>query len=255
MSTSTDRQLFRTTVAQVAEQARAILPQAVNGRVESAIKLVLAQDVITLPDGRIEVGSSSDPLKVYKLEGSACTCQDFVYGKAPDGWCAHKIAANLQRSVERVLARAPLLPVDPEMVEPWADNDPEPEPEAVEVPCAPTAPAPLPEAAFSLTLKGTLDGQEALLTARGQTAAEFRANLAAIRGLLDARPQPQTPAQASSPAQPLSPQQHNAAAMHRPVTGFCQIHNVEMKWNEGRDGRKGWHSHRADDGSWCKGRG
>jgi hypothetical protein len=29
------------------------------------------------------------------------------------------------------------------------------------------APQPLPEAAFSLTLKGTLDGHEALLTARG----------------------------------------------------------------------------------------
>ena len=46
----------------------------------------------------------------------------------------------------------------------------------------------LPEAAFSLTLKGTLDGQEALLTARGQTAAEFKANSQAIRGLLDPVP-------------------------------------------------------------------
>ena len=48
------------------------------------------------------------------------------------------------------------------------------------------APQPCPEACFSLTLKGRLDGQEALLTARGQTAAEFKANLEAMRGLLDA---------------------------------------------------------------------
>jgi hypothetical protein len=39
------------------------------------------------------------------------------------------------------------------------------------------APQPCPEAVFSLTLKGKLDGQEALLTARGQTAEEFRRNL------------------------------------------------------------------------------
>ena len=51
-----------------------------------------------------------------------------------------------------------------------------------------TAPAPAlcPEAALSLMLKGTLDGHEALLTVRGQSAAEFQRNLQAIRGLLDA---------------------------------------------------------------------
>src|SRR5215831_2516644 len=49
-----------------------------------------------------------------------------------------------------------------------------------------TTPQPLPEAAFSLTLKGTLDGVETLLIVRGQTPAEFKANLAAVRGLLDA---------------------------------------------------------------------
>src|SRR5262245_29515226 len=49
---------------------------------------------------------------------------------------------------------------------------------------------PLPEAAFSLTLKGTLDGVETLLTVRGQTPEEFKANLASVRGLLDA---PQAP--------------------------------------------------------------
>src|SRR5215475_2621141 len=59
------------------------------------------------------------------------------------------------------------------------------------------APAPLPEAAFSLTLKGTLNGVEALMTVRGQSAAEFQVNLQAIRGLLDT-PQPAPATQASS---------------------------------------------------------
>ena len=115
------------------------------------------------------------------------------------------------------------------------------------------APQPLPEAAFSLTLKGTLDGQEALLTARGQTAAEFKANLEAIRGLLDAPAQPTAPALSQPQGQgQLSPQQFNALAMHRPVTGVCPIHQVTMQLNQ-KDGRSWW-SHRTADGQWCKGK-
>lgn len=112
----------------------------------------------------------------------------------------------------------------------------------------PPAPQPLPEAAFSLTLKGTVDGQDALLTVRGMTAAEFQTNLTAIRGLLDA---PQAPAPAASTPAPLSPQQYNAMAQHRPLTGVCPIHQVAMKEQE-KDGRRWW-SHRHD-GQWCKGK-
>jgi hypothetical protein len=31
------------------------------------------------------------------------------------------------------------------------------------------------------------------------------------------------------------------------------VHQGQMTWNEGKDGRKGWFSHRTDQG-WCKGR-
>jgi hypothetical protein len=111
------------------------------------------------------------------------------------------------------------------------------------------APQPCPEAAFSLTLKGTLDGIEALFTVRGQSAAEFKANLAAVRGLLD---QPQAPPQAASQSQAqLSPQQHNALAMGRKVSGVCPVHGVQMKQNQ-KEGRT-WYSHKTADG-WCKGR-
>jgi hypothetical protein len=104
----------------------------------------------------------------------------------------------------------------------------------------PQAPAqPCPEAVFSLTLKGKLGGQEALLTARGQTAAEFRRNLEAIKGLLDPVPQPSTP---------------QAASSGQGAEGWCVIHNGAMRFNEGKDGRKGWFSHRLGDGTWCKGR-
>jgi len=61
-------------------------------------------------------------------------------------------------------------------------------------------------------------------------------------------PLPQAPVQASSP------QQHNAAAMHRPTTGFCAVHQCQMKENE-KDGRR-WFSHWDEaSGRWCKGKG
>jgi hypothetical protein len=89
MTSSTDRHTFREVVAQVAEKARAKLPQNVNGRIESAVRLVLMHDVMPQADGSILVGSSRDPLQSYLLVGTACECQDFTRGQAPDGWCQH----------------------------------------------------------------------------------------------------------------------------------------------------------------------
>jgi len=97
------------------------------------------------------------------------------------------------------------------------------------------APQPLPEAAFSITLKGKLDGQEALLTARGQTATEFKRNLEAIRGLLDAPQAPQAPV-------PTTGQEK----------GWCPIHAVQMKLQQ--KGEQSWYSHWLESGKFCKGR-
>ena len=97
----------------------------------------------------------------------------------------------------------------------------------------PPARASCPEALFSLTLKGTLDGHETLLTVRGMTATEFQANVVAIRGLLD-QPQPVPPVQASSQG-----------------PGWCSKHGVQMTLNT-KDGRS-WFSHQVD-GCWCKGK-
>jgi hypothetical protein len=107
-----DRQTFRATVADVAENARAKLPQAVNGRIESAVKLVLQGDVEPLDDGSIQVGSS-DPTRWYHLVGTACTCTDFVQGKSPEGWCKHRIAAGIQKRVRELLL-AQSTPVETE---------------------------------------------------------------------------------------------------------------------------------------------
>jgi len=100
---------------------------------------------------------------------------------------------------------------------------------------------PLPEAAFSITLKGRLGGQEALLTARGQTWEAFRANVEQIRGLLDAPAAPPT----------SQPRPRAAAPTQPPPEGWCAVHHVPMKLQT-KDGRQ-WYSHKMADG-WCKGK-
>jgi hypothetical protein len=87
-----------------------------------------------------------------------------------------------------------------------------------------------PEALFSCTLRGKLDGVETLLTVRGMTAEAFKANLQQVRGLLD---QPQ-PVQAAS--------QSNE---------WCSLHQVAMQRHENAKGV--WHSHYFE-GRHCKGR-
>ena len=99
------------------------LPVLNRAAVESAVRLVLQGDVLFLDDGSVEVGSS-DPTRYYKLVGPTCTCTDFTQGKAAEGWCKHRISANLQRSVERVLARRGAPPVEEDL------DEAEPEPES-----------------------------------------------------------------------------------------------------------------------------
>ena len=228
-SPTPDRQTYRALVAQVAERAKEKLPQAVNGRVESAVKLVLQGDVELQEDGSITVSSSSDPLKTYRLEGHTCTCQDFERGQVPEGWCQHRIAAGIHKRVQE------LLPA------------PAPVEASAEVPA--TVQATLPEAPASVNVRLTISGRDVQLTLRDTDEARL---LARLEEVLQRFPLPQAPAPPASPGQ-LSAAQHNAAAMHRKVTDFCPIHNVAMQENT-KDGRR-WFSHYDETaGRWCKGR-
>jgi hypothetical protein len=242
MNTSTAHTHYREVVAQVDAKAREKLPQAVNGRIESAVKLVLAHDVHFCDDGTIEVGSASDPLKTYTLAGQACDCQDFACGRALGGWCQHRIAAGIAKRVGELLPPAPAPIPAPPPVEPWPDNDPEPEPEAtvpatvapVESPAVLTT---LPEAPASVNCHLTIAGRQVQLTLRDTDESRLLARLEAV---LARFPLPEAPA--ASQGQ-LSAAQHNAAAMHRKVTDFCKIHNVAMKQTT-KNGRSWW-SHRV----------
>jgi hypothetical protein len=164
MSTSTfpnDRAAYCEAVAQIAEKAKATLPEAVNGRLEAAVKLVLAGDVATLPDGSVTVGSS-DPTRYYHLVGHDCTCTDFTQGKSPGGWCKHRIA------------RAIFLRTQAQLPDRTAAAGPEP----------------LPEAAASVNVRVLLLGHDIQLTLRGNDEGEVLERLQALLARPDIRPIP-----------------------------------------------------------------
>jgi hypothetical protein len=204
MAASTDRQTYRALVAEVAERAKKILPQAVNGRLEAGVRLVLNGDVEPLEDGSIKVGSS-DPTRWYHLVGTSCTCTDFTQGKAPEGWCKHRIAAGLAKRVSELVAALPA---------------PAPAPPA----------APLPEAPVSITLKATLHGHEVLVTLRGVDFASVKEQVEQASAWL----QSQTPVQASSTGEGWC-SLHNVQMKQNHKAGRSWwSHQTDQGWCRGR---------------------
>src|SRR6266568_2004290 len=91
------RAAWRAAVAEIAAKAKETLPEC-NGRVDSAVKIVLAGDVALQADGTARVASQSNGTTAYHIVNGACTCKD--YPKAPSQWCKHRIAAGLAKRVE-----------------------------------------------------------------------------------------------------------------------------------------------------------
>jgi hypothetical protein len=85
---TTTRQAWREAVAEIAEKARAKLPEC-SGRVDSAVKIVLAGDVELMPDGTARVASQSSSSTTYHIVNGHCDCRD--YEKAPHQFCKHRV--------------------------------------------------------------------------------------------------------------------------------------------------------------------
>jgi len=89
------RTIWRAAVSEVADKARATLPQSA-GRIDKAVALVLAGDVEVLGDGTARVASQSNGQTVYHIVNGHCDCKD--YPKAPDeGWCKHRLSAAIAK--------------------------------------------------------------------------------------------------------------------------------------------------------------
>jgi hypothetical protein len=216
---SQSRAAWRAAVAEIAAKAHAKLPEC-NGRVDSAVKIVLAGDVALLPDGTARVASQSNGTTEYHIVNGHCDCRD--YEKAPHNLCKHRLSAAIARRAQE-LVKAPLTA--------GANG----QAEAPRQPVQPDAPsAPLPEAPVSITLKATLHGHEVLVTLRGVDFASVKAQVEAASEWLKV----QTPAQ--PPTQ----------STERPE-GWCVKHGVQMTHNQ-KEGRSWW-SHKTAEG-WCKGK-
>jgi len=177
MAALTPRQHYRETLAALADKARAALPPAVNGRIAGAVKLVLLDEVTVQDNGSITVGSCTDPSKTYTLVGLTCTCDDFAHGKAPGGWCKHRIAAGLHKRTRELLAAEP---VDVEQVRS-------------------SAPVALPEAPASVNFRFLLAGYELQITLRDHGEDRLFERLKTMLARKDMVPVPAKPTPARRP--------------------------------------------------------
>src|SRR6266478_1067439 len=116
----TTRQAWRAAVAEIASKAHEKLPEC-NGRIDSAVKLVLAGDVELGADGTAKVASQSNGTTTYHVVNGHCDCKDFA--KAPHGFCKHHLSAAIARRAQELVkakladtnghAEAPSQPVQP----------------------------------------------------------------------------------------------------------------------------------------------
>ena len=103
------RTAWRAAVAEIAAKAKATLPDCA-GRVDAAVKLVLAGDVELLPDGKAQVASQSNGTTVYHVVNGECTCRDFP--KSPSRLVQHRIAAGLYKRAQALVQRRDAGPTD-----------------------------------------------------------------------------------------------------------------------------------------------
>ena len=80
------RQVWREAVAEIADKTKAKLPECC-GRVNAAVKIVLAGDAELQADGTAKVASQSNGSTAYQVVNGHCDCKDFA--KAPHNLCKH----------------------------------------------------------------------------------------------------------------------------------------------------------------------
>jgi len=219
------RRAWREAVNEVAERAKAALPEAVNGRIEKAVAMVLNDDVEILADGKAKVAIQSNGATQYVVCNGTCECRDFA--RVEGGWCTHRTAAAIHKRA-MTLAKQKLAQLDGTSTG-QAEAPSQPEPPAQ--PPAPTAP--LPEAPASVNVHVELAGRQVQLTMRDSDEERLLTRLDAI---LQRFPLVVKPTDAQAPTS----------------EGWCRKHGVQIRQHH-KDGRT-WYSHRLADGSWCKGK-
>jgi hypothetical protein len=206
------RVTFREAVLQVAEKAKAVLPDNAS-RIDKAIALVLNGHV-EMVDGKCRVASQTNGKTIYHQVNGTCTCQDYSQEKAPNGFCKHRLAHGLyRRATEMVQAHEQ---------EPVVEAQPAVTAEKVQVPVQHT------EAPASVNFHTTLAGRQVQITLRDTDETKLLARLETLLQRFPVVEEPREPAQQE---------------------GWCYKHNVQMKLNHGKRGS--WWSHKLSNGQWC----
>jgi hypothetical protein len=225
------RVAFRTAVSEIALKAKATLPDC-NGRVDSAVKLVLNGDVELLEGGKAKVGSQSNGTTAYHLVNGECTCKDFA--KAPSGWCKHRIAAGLHKRAA-ALAHAPL---DTPATDQAAPPTP-PVPSALPVE---PVPATHTEAPASVNVRLLIGGRDCQITLRDTDETRLLVRLAAVLA--------QYPV-VQACTTPLGPPAATSAPAVVDGPPPCAIHGTTLKASTKRPGS--WYCPvKGDDGKYCQ---
>jgi hypothetical protein len=204
---TTTRQTWREAVAEIAEKAKTKLPECA-GRVDSAVKIVLAGDVELQADGTAKVASQSNGTTAYHIVNGTCDCKDFP--KAPHQFCKHRLSAAIARRAQE-LTKAKV-----------ADTQGQPaQPETLR--------APLPEAPASVNCHITIEGRQVQVTLRDTDETRLLGRLAALLRQY-----------------PLAETQEPTQGHKAPQSGWCAKHGVQMTLNR-KEGRSWW-SHRTAEG-------
>jgi len=227
------RQAYREAVAEIAEKAKQTLPDCI-GRVDSAVKIVLNDDVELLEDGTAKVASQSNGTTKYFIVNGECTCKD--YPKAPSKWCKHRIAAGLAKRA-RTLAKTKL-----EQLQSAHNGTTQPESETVIPPVedpTQTEQAVTPvvpthrEAPASCNTYIEIAGRRVQLTLRDDNEENL---LARMEKLLSRFPVEEVP---------------DPESASTPPENWCPIHQCQMKRYS--KGGRSWYSHMTANG-WCNGK-
>ena len=210
------RTVWRTAVAEIADKAKATLPQC-NGRVEKAVAIVLNGDVELLPDGKAKVASQSNGSTKYFLVNGTCECPD--YAKAPQHFCKHRIAFGIHKraytlakqrldQLDRAQQSTSELPTEQAQAEPVST---------------------LPEAPASCNVHVMLAGRQVQVTLRDSDEQRL---LERLERLLQRFPLVEESRKEPSP-------------------GWCSTHGVQMKHKHSEKGS--WWFHKTAEG-WCHGK-
>jgi hypothetical protein len=214
------RKAWREAVVEIAKKAKVKLPEC-NGRVDSAVKIVLAGDVELQADGTAKVASQSSGSTVYHVVNGHCDCKDFA--KAPHNFCKHRLSAAIVRRAHE-LTKQRLEQLDS------ASNGTSQAPaESLQGQSQGEAVSTLSEAPASANVHVTLAGRQVQVTLRDSDETRL---LARLEKLLQRFPAEEE----SEQAQP---------------EGWCSKHGVQMKLRNGAHGA--WWSHKTAQG-WCKGK-